>query len=80
VEDSGDWCVFIEGVRNAAFPNLTSPNLQTSYPNIPLYHKPHILSNQYIRFGHYTCKTMVCQVLLCMNMPLKSQRFFTKRS
>jgi hypothetical protein len=35
VEDSGDWCSFIEGVRNAAFPNLISPNLCIAKPCIP---------------------------------------------
>lgn len=59
--------------RNIQTSNLISPNLIS-----PLYHISPILSNLKSH-GHYTCKTMVCQVLLCMNMPLKSSAIFYEK-
>jgi hypothetical protein len=40
VEDSGDWCVFIEGGLNPKPSNLLSPNLQTLIPHMLISVKP----------------------------------------
>jgi hypothetical protein len=60
------------------------PNHQTSYPQTfvspnLVYHICSYLSNQYIRFGHYTCKTMVCQVSFMHEYALKSSAIFCER-
>ena len=63
MEDSGVGSPLPQGVRNVKPKNLPIPNLQTFVPHMPDIVKP---SYPDIRFGHYTCKIVVCQVS-CMH-------------
>ena len=58
---------FYRGVRNPWGQTSLSPNLSNLLTTYSRYCQTFF---PIVRFGHYTCKTMVCQVLLCMNMPI----------